>query len=213
MSIGKGFKDLLDDVVTVPKEDVKDFGIGDRKLLLVIAGISGSGKSYLEKNLISTYPEFFNKWEQFTTRLPRPGEKESKPYIFVTEETYDRFKDCLVGRVGIDGESNFGKTKYGSVPNFEKGKISTVILSTEGILDLKKSIDRGEFECEVCIFGLDVDNSEIVQREGRDNESLERERDVLNLADYRRKRANGTYIIPDDVVKVVNEFFNIKIEK
>lgn len=213
MSIGKGFKDLLDEVVLTPTEEINDFGIGDRKLLLVIAGISGSGKSYLEKNLISTYPEFFNKWEQFTTRLPRPGEKESKPYIFVTEETYDRFKDCLVGRVGIDGESNFGKTKYGSVPNFEKGKISTVILSTEGILDLKQAISRGEFECEVCIFGLDVDNSEIVQREGRDNESLERERDVLNLADYRRKRANGTYIIPDDVVKVVNEFFNINIEK
>ena len=43
----------------------------NRNRLLVICGVSCSGKSTLEKNLMHEYPDIFHKWQQVTTRKPR----------------------------------------------------------------------------------------------------------------------------------------------
>lgn len=187
-------------------------------VVLVICGVSGSGKSTLEQNLINEYPELFHKWQQFTTRQPRNSEATTKPYVFVQHKTFGIFENSLVGRIqGNHKAVNFGN-KYGSIPDFVEGKISTVILSEEGLLDLIKALDDGRLNSytEVIVMGLDVDYNDVdkeamKERANRDEEFINKERDVLKFVSsesLRFKNKNGKYVSPNEVVNIL-ESMNI----
>jgi len=172
--------------------------------LLVIAGVSGAGKSTLEQNLIQDFPDLFHKWTQVSTRKPRPGESNGNPYVFLQPETYENIKEVLVGRLGNAANTIF-KDKYGSFPDFVQGKVSTVILAEEAIIDIMND-EKIKDKCEIFIYGLDValkDLDEKDRREGRDDSFIEKERSVLRYADATYRMSNGKYLPPSIVVDML----------
>lgn len=176
--------------------------------LLVLCGVSGSGKSTLEENLLERFPEYFHKLQQVTTRKPREGESPGKPYVFLQRSTYDIIKPSLIGRLGNSPDSLF-KDKYGSFPDFVPGKISTVILAQEAILDLYQSINEKSIVIDsLFILGLDVAYENLDSeslRENRDAEFLAKERSVLNYANVVYRTDNGRYMNPMLVVRMLED--------
>lgn len=176
--------------------------------LLVICGSSGSGKSTLEKNLIEAFPDKFHKWQQLSTRKMREGERFGDPYVFVQGATFEHMQDKLVGRLGVV-EGTLFKDRYGSIPDYVDGKVSTVILAEEAIYDLKQQIAAGAIPVDqVFILGLDVKYEELDQkdlREGRDAEFLAREKSVLNHANMVYRMSNGKYYNPRLLVDILKD--------
>jgi guanylate kinase len=171
--------------------------------ILVLAGPSGSGKTVLESKLVENYPNIFYKLQQFTTRDMRFGESAGKPYIFIGEEAYDRFEPVLIARV----KSQFGGTKYGTIPDFVPNKIATLIASYEGYVDLHEAIKDGRLpdNTEIFLFCLDIDLDKIgVKREGRDEKFLYQEKIIFGEADYLHFNENGiSFPSEDDVLTVL----------
>jgi guanylate kinase len=63
-----------------------------RGLLVVVSSPSGAGKTTLCHKLMAEFPEL--KFSvSFTTRKPRPGEKNGVDYHFVDDETFQRMTD------------------------------------------------------------------------------------------------------------------------
>lgn len=58
--------------------------------ILVLTGLSGTGKSSLEKKLVEN--ESASKIISHTSRPERKGEKEGEDYYFVTKEQFEKMK-------------------------------------------------------------------------------------------------------------------------
>lgn len=177
-----------------------------KRNLLAIVGVSGSGKSTLERNLVERFPDLFNKWQQVSTRKMRPGERYGDPYIFVQDATFEDLKEKLVGRLGVVPNSIF-PAKYGSIADYVDGKISTVILAEEAIIDLKEEIKKGNVQIDnLFIFGLDVEYGDLDAadlREGRGADFLDKERTVLRHANMTYRNTNGKYLDPKIVLSIL----------
>jgi len=68
-------------VTRMPSIDSSETG-----LILVLSGLSGSGKSYLTDHLIGV--QGFIHVPPLTTRAPRPGEKHMVDCVFCSEEEF-----------------------------------------------------------------------------------------------------------------------------
>lgn len=77
-----------------------------KKVIIMLMGRSGSGKSYLEKKLLEKHPDEFHKVVSTTTRSPREGEVNGVHYHFVNEEAFDE--------LDMVQTTFFDKHKYGS---------------------------------------------------------------------------------------------------
>ena len=169
--------------------------------ILAIVGVSGSGKSTLEANLLAEYPNVFRKMQQVTTRAMRPGESAGKPYTFIGKTCFEKIQKVLIGVLGVR-EGTFFRDQYGTLPDFQEGFISTIILAEEGLIDLKEKIGD---ERRIVTIGLDVEFHEIdpearATRVGRDHDFLEKERRVLSHADRIWNSGNGKYLQPHEVM-------------
>lgn len=197
----------------------------DKYVIVVFCGVSGSGKSYIEEYLNTSFPNIFSKWKQVTTRAMRSNETQDKQYRFVSEMEYEGIKDSLVGRVGHDGGmKTLFTSKYGSIPDFDKtgGKVFTIILSEVGLTDLNICLLKGIRSTSnpdrvmnndntlVIRIGLDVDYNDLNdddKRIGRDISFIEEERNVLKGSDLIIKRSNGRYISPELIVYFLETYF------
>jgi len=154
------------------------FDSGEHHVLCIIAGCSGSGKSYFEKQLVETYPEYFNKLPQVTTRKRRV--ENEKGYYFIGEDTYRYMEESLIARLG-----SFSGSKYGTIPVFENGKINTVIVSYDAIEDLFELIDSEKLIIIPIMILFDIKDENISKdgkRNDRDSSFLEKERtELLNV--------------------------------
>jgi len=151
------------------------FDSGELNFLCIIAGCSGSGKSYFEKQLVETYPDYFHKLPQITTRDRRM--KDEKGYYFVSNDIYTHMKDSLIARL-----ESFNGNKYGTIPVFEKNKINTVIASYDAIEDLFNLIDNGNLIIAPIMLLFDITDENISKdgkRNDRDSNFLEKERTEL----------------------------------
>ena len=152
--------------------------------LLIICGPSGSGKSILEKNLITEYSHLFNKLPQVSTREKRSNERFGDPYIFVTPETFSFLKNKLIGR--IISRSSIYRHQYGTLPDISTSKVNTLILSEDAIIDLLYQVsnskgffkDKAKSDVNLCIIGLNKDYDTL--DEETKNNRYERTQDFLN---------------------------------
>lgn len=91
--------------------------------VLFIIGASGSGKSYLEKQMIDMYPDKFHKIKSFTTRSKRVQET-SDEYHFITKDDYLKLKE----EDKIVQETHFDNNIYGSLlEDYSKDKINIIV--------------------------------------------------------------------------------------
>lgn len=187
-----------------------------RQKILVICGVSGSGKNVLEKKLIKDFPSIFYKLQQFTTRDMRPNEKQGDPYVFTSIDNFKSIEHLLIGIVGNNKqEKNIWKnTRYGSLLELNKDKIATVILSEEGLKDLERLVDNPasidlNFNIshkDIFVLGLDIDKEYITEegtRDGRDDDFLEKERKVLEMCNYVYKNDNGKFMSTFEVLDLL----------
>lgn len=167
---------------------------------LVLAGVSGSGKSYLAKLLQEQYGEIFYKVQQVTTREKRPSENNND-YLFLTDEEYDEIKDNLVGKTEVNG------CRYGSLLDEEtaSNRIGIIILNEKGLRDFKEHFDDTDF----ISIGLNRKIEDLeVARENRDEFFLKKERLVLDLCDYVVNLKKDKYCSPEIIKNMCLTHFN-----
>lgn len=178
--------------------------------LLVICGPSGSGKSVLEQGLVNNIFNvdgshiLFKKLIQVTTRKPRQNEVYGNPYIFVSDEEFERIRPDLIGRVGLS-ENTIFDSKYGTIVDTNRNSklIYTAIFAEEAISDL---IENAFHRYDIFILGINGDDSMLLhsRREGRDLEFINKERTVLNKANLVLTNKIGNYLDPEKVVQIMN---------
>ena len=151
--------------------------------LLVLIGKSGSGKTILEKNLLSFIPNS-QKLRKVTTR-PRRELEPADSYLFLTEEKYhSRFNNLTVRTQtkGPKGETYWYGSIYPeqSIRDFSKRHYTyTVVANAAGLRDLlQDSYMTNLFSIKI----LYVTSTPGAIREGRGEQVLEDEANQLDMA-------------------------------
>lgn len=118
---------------------------------LILVGKAASGKDHLKKRIEE---KGFKSGISYTTRQPRPTEKEGEDYYFVTEEKFDQILES--------GEMlewmEFNGWKYGlSIEEFEKADV--MIMSKDGLDILPK-----EYRDQCLVVYLDISRMKRIER-------------------------------------------------
>lgn len=118
-----------------------------RKVIILMMGRSGSGKSYLERNLKKAHPDDFYKVISTTTRPPRDGEVNGVDYYFVDDEIFE--ESDLVQTTLFHGN------KYGSdISQYNtKHTYVTLVVAPESAASFKKVLEKRKPEAIiVCVY-------------------------------------------------------------
>lgn len=102
--------------------------------LIVLVGESASGKSTIEKELISKH--HFNKIVTYTTRPPRPGEVDGVDYHFVDKSQFRKLK----GQDFFCETAVYNEWCYGTAKKDSKDD-TIIIVTPHGLRQLKKDSD------------------------------------------------------------------------
>lgn len=143
----------------------------------VIVGKGASGKDYLRKKMLQRGAKY---GVSYTTRPPRPGEKEGLDYLFTTEE---HFSEMVKGGEMIEYQQ-FNGWYYGmTLDVFNECEV--MILNVEGLAMLSPEIRN---QCFV-IF-VDIDRETRIKRLGERqdmDDSMQRrlEADDLQFKDFK----------------------------
>lgn len=166
---------------------------------LGIVGISGSGKTTLMHRLIDNYPSTFFKMEQCTTREIRDNETGDAYVWLNSKRDYFKLEHLLIAKTEVRGEL------YGTIPEERDGMIGILVLNTKGVNDLLNNppLNREEY----FIIGLDKPEAEVV-RDGRDQDYINKEREVLAYADHIITLKKEEYADVETVMKEVVNFFS-----
>ena len=74
------------------RHDIKQGAINMvRRLIFILVGPSGSGKTTLIQRMLKDYPDL-RKHVTYTTRPPRPEEKDGADYHFVSQAAFERMR-------------------------------------------------------------------------------------------------------------------------
>jgi len=73
--------------------------------IIFLIGRSGTGKSTLEFNLLKKHPEEFHRIMSYSTRSPRPGEKDGEVYHFISQEEFLKMKSDFIQETHFAGNS------------------------------------------------------------------------------------------------------------
>jgi hypothetical protein len=169
---------------------------------LGIIGPSGVGKTTLMANLIKDYPSLFFKVNQATTREIRDDET-GDDYIWLdSKRDYNKLQHLLIARTEVRG------SYYGSVPEARDGMIGVIILNEKGLLDLinQPNIKRNNYY----IIGINRPIEEIpVKRDGRDENYLIKEREVLRFADMVFDVSRNKWVKTENVMRVAKDYFEL----
>ena len=101
-------------------------------MLVLIIGPGGVGKDTIVNEMVKRYN--YNKSISYTTRRPRPNEKDGIDYHFVTKDEFNRMieEDMFLEYVEFNG--NY----YGTPSNYNDDEINLLIVDVQGGLSLRK---------------------------------------------------------------------------
>lgn len=139
-----------------------------KKRILCIIGHSGSGKTFFERMLTRTYPNYFNRIVSYTTRPMREGETEGIEHHFVSEDQIPDHKQMLA-------YTRYGDYEYwADASDLEDFKTNTYVIDVEGYRYLKHYF-ADDYDIRVVYIKRSVRTGIDLQRQQRD-----RGRMVLN---------------------------------
>ena len=105
---------------------------------IIVSGPSGVGKTLFINKSLEKFPRFSNT-VSWTTRAPRPGEKEGEFYYFATREKFEKLKQKgeFLESAQIHGE--FYATSKKEVERlWDKGRAIIKDLDVQGFYSVKK---------------------------------------------------------------------------
>lgn len=149
------------------------------KRVVVVVGVSASGKSYLVSELKRLFSDTFNITKQYTTREQR--DETDNMYEFIDHEEFNRISHKLIGI------TEFNSNSYGSEIDFTtQDEIDLIVLDRQGWDDYLERVEevadnQNIFDIRTMVIRLDVRNlNELVKlRPDRSIEFLQNERDLL----------------------------------
>lgn len=107
--------------------------------LFIISGTTGAGKNTIVSEFLKNTDLPFAKITTYTTRPPRPGEKQGVDYHFVTEEEFD---DLIKQGVFLEWarvhNHKYGSPKKDVAKALTQGKNVILIIDVQGALVVKK---------------------------------------------------------------------------
>lgn len=181
---------------------------GKRGLLVVVSGPSGVGKDTLIKRLLELDPNLRYSIS-YTTRTPRPGERDGVNYFFVSRERFEE----LIGQGFFLEHATYGGYLYGTpaAPVEESRHAGHDILlkiEVQGGEQVRKRARDGIF-----IFIAPPSKEELVRRqERRQGEAPEEDMaERRKIAETEMKYASqyDYVVINDDLERAVAEVLEI----
>jgi guanylate kinase len=108
-----------------------------RGLLVIVSSPSGAGKTTLCARLVREFPELMFS-VSFTTRRPRPGERDGVDYHFVDEPTFQRMIDAgeLAEHARVHGNC-YGTPRAAVAEALERGRDVLFDIDWQGGAQLK----------------------------------------------------------------------------
>ncbi len=107
--------------------------------LFILSGPSGVGKNAIEKRLRKLSPEI-QDITTYTTRSPRPGEKQGVAYHFTTKEAFQTLIDQGHFFEWVEFDKNFyGTSKESLEKALASDKQTLLVVDVRGALDIKKA--------------------------------------------------------------------------
>lgn len=173
--------------------------MNEDNLIIVIAGETGSGKSYLERFIFPNYPnlEIVSK---YTTRKPRVDESNVKDvHAGLSKEEIDAMDYTYINR--ITGES-YGLKKSEIEDSLKRGKIPCVDFSNEkAYLDMLNDFPNSILILKVIPYFDEESMKKTFDNQGRDPEEFAVRKSVLDspLTDWVYKY--------DNMREVINPYF------
>ena len=114
--------------------------------LILVVGLPGSGKGTLIEHLRGRFPAivFPPSW---TTRPPRPGERDGEVYHFAAAEEFDRAarEGKFLEWVSIDGGHRYGTLKDAILEPLREGKTVLREVEVEGARRLRTLVQDFRF--------------------------------------------------------------------
>jgi len=131
-----------------------------RGFALVVSAPSGAGKTTLCRRLISEDPEISFS-VSFTTRPPRPREKEGVDYFFISKETFQKMikEGAFLEWAEVHGHY-YGTSKAQVLKALERGQDILLDIDVQGAAQVKKILGKDA----VLVFVLPPSFEELERR-------------------------------------------------
>jgi guanylate kinase len=128
--------------------------MGHRDQLFVLSGPSGAGKSTLRERIRKRLPDLWYS-VSYTTRAPRPGERDGKDYYFVSPET---FAATVKARGFVEWarvhEHCYGTPREQVVRHLEDGREVLLEIDVQGARQVKIEMPQA---CFIFVLPPDVE--------------------------------------------------------
>jgi guanylate kinase len=172
--------------------------------IVILSAPSGGGKTVVTQELLKRHPELFGYSVSGTTRQPRPGEKDSEAYHFLTRQEFERRQ--LAGEFLETAE--YAGELYGTL----KSEVDKVLRKGVNVLldiEVKGARQvRTQYPDAITVFLLPPSAAVLLERlRGRQTESAEAMARRVEIAVSELRAAQGYDHI------VVNEDLNRTVDR
>ena len=167
-------------------------------LIMIISAPSGAGKTTLCRRLRQRFPAMHESIS-FTTRQPRPGEKDGEDYCFVSRDEFQAMVTQGAFAEWAEVHGNLYGTALSTLEDARKNGIDLLLdIDCQGALSLKQNFPGG-----VYVFIIPPSMDELRRRlEGRSSDAPEViERRIRRAADEIREARWYDYIIINDRIE------------